>query len=89
MNTDYILALARQAEDSVTSSRKLSDGQIERTFKPDDFYLKFAELLLQSVIKTATIYSGIEVQDCDYERGLLDGQCQILNSIKIAYGVEL
>ena len=45
MNKELIIKLRNQAIDNVCNKRKLSDGQVERTWLQDDFDIEFARLV--------------------------------------------
>jgi hypothetical protein len=44
---ELIVKLRNQAIDNVCNKRKLSDGQIERTWLQDDFDVEFARLIIK------------------------------------------
>jgi hypothetical protein len=49
---DRIMQLAAQAELDVQLTRNLSDGSVERTWRPEHFYQRFAELIVKECVDT-------------------------------------
>lgn len=87
MNNRLIKSLSNQAIENVSNKRKLSDGQIERTWLQDDFEQEFARLIIEEVLRTAKLFGYSDSLD-DYIIGFEDAQKQIVNAIKIKFGVK-
>lgn len=87
MNTELIMKLARFAEEKVQNERKLKDGQIERTFRPQDMYVCFAELLLDDVI--STIYLNYPTSKNDsFTLGVVASQYTMEKNIRSRYDLS-
>lgn len=50
-----IIKIRNKAIDNVCNKRKLSDGQIERTWLQDDFDIEFARLIIEDCANIAKI----------------------------------
>lgn len=87
MNNRLIKSLSNQAIENVSNKRKLSDGQIERTWLQDDFEQEFARLIIEEVLHTAKLFEYSDLED-DYIIGLEDAQKQIVTAIEIKFGLE-
>lgn len=88
MNTELIMKLARFAEEKVQNERKLKDGQIERTFRPQDMYVCFAGLLLQDVLSMTDIHYPRSTNDNYYAMGLVASQNNIQQNIRSRYDLS-
>ncbi len=83
MNSNLILGIASEAEEQVCLTRKLSDGSTERSWKAENFYLKFAELLIQDLmLNVHKVHPGSVNKD---SFGVWDVQREIQNRIKERY----
>lgn len=86
MNKELIKSLSNQAIENISNKRRLSDGQIERTWLQDDFEQEFARLIVEEVLNSALLFCDGFTDD--YQTGFIDAQVQIRNAIKIKFGLE-
>lgn len=93
MNKDLILKLRNQAIENVSNKRKLSDGQIERSWNPDDLDIEFAGLVAkqctllamhQHTSKIPEHYSELD----EYDKGCDDTASAIASNIRFCFGVK-
>ena len=57
---ERIKDLAKRAVETVATKRNLSDGQVERTWLPDDFNAVFAEFIIKECIDVVNLWSDEE-----------------------------
>ena len=79
---ERIKELAEQATEIVANKRTLADGQIERTWRPEYFNQKFAELIVRECVAICEDTDGEHIADARWGR-----RCCALE-IKEHFGVE-
>jgi len=88
MNKQLLLYLAHQAENNCCATRVLPDGQLERTWKPNDFYVEYGKLILHEILEQSKVFVKSEGKLKDYEQGLLDGEEAVRLRILKHFGVS-
>lgn len=92
MNNRLIKNLSNQAIENVSNKRKLSDGQIERTWLQDDFEQEFARLLIEEVytIVDELIYKYKDGgETLDFMAGHYSATLEFRVKLKQLFGVEI
>jgi hypothetical protein len=93
MNKQLLLYLAQQAENNCCATRVLPDGQLERTWKPNDFYVEYSKLILQEVLEQSYVFTRARFAKSngkvkEYEQGLIDGEEAVRLRILKHFGVS-
>lgn len=85
MNKELINKIAKQSIANI--EHKQNDEHDTRWWIPELYDQEFARLIIEEVLRTATLFEYSDSLD-DYTIGLEDAQKQIVNAIKIKFGVK-